>query len=272
MDHRGRVRQLLRSEPLRHPKIVLLILVGLEADRTLKSNFFPGLLEGLLGSLGIATSGEGDPPTSSCEGAGHAWSTAVCQAISRIEQKEVEAPGAVGLPPSLDLCYEEDYLEKQRHLIPPIFSDSLFIPKMAKVVFKVVKPPVVLKALPSSSSHEVPSALNQPEDGGPKLEASKPEESAPSASQPSERVQEQISGASDIDSGKADEPIPEEEQPRQSLKVKLPLGLLKRSHKATTSGSKDGATPSKVQKELVQAVQKGSPRSPGSPCLDPQSR
>ena len=55
--------------------------------------------------------------------------------------------------------------------------------------------------------------------------------------------------ASDTDSGKADEPIPEEELPRRSLKVKLPLGLLKRSHKAMTSGSKDGATPSKVQKE-----------------------
>ena len=65
---------------------------------------------------------------------------------------------------------------------------------------------MVLKALPSASSHEVPSALNQPEDSGPELEASKLEESAPSASQPSEQVQEQISRASDTDSGKADEP------------------------------------------------------------------
>ena len=56
-------------------------------------------------------------------------------------------------------------------------------------------------------------------------------------------------GSSDTDSGKADEPTPEEEQPRRSLKVKLPLGLLKCSHKATTSSSKDGATPSKVHKE-----------------------
>ena len=223
--------------------------MGLAADRPLESNFFPGLLEGLLGSLGIAASGEGNPPTSFCEGAGHAWSTAMHQAISQIEQKEVEAPGAVGFPPGLDLHYEEDFLKKQRHLIPPIFSDPLLIPKMAKAVFKMVKPPVVLKALPSASSHEVPSALNRPEDGGPELEASKPEESAPSTSQPSEQVQEQISGASDTDSGKADEPIPEEEQPRRSLKVKLSLGLLKHSHKATTSGSKDGATPSKVRKE-----------------------
>ena len=112
MDHRGRVRQLLHSEPLRHPEVVLLVLVGLAADRPLKINFFPGLLEGLLGSLGITASREGNPPTSSHEGAGHAWSTAMREAISQIEQKEVEVPGAVGLPQGLDLRYEEDFLEK----------------------------------------------------------------------------------------------------------------------------------------------------------------
>ena len=111
-DHRSRVHQLLHSEPLRHPKVVLLILVGMAADRPLESDFFPGLLEGLLGSLGIAASGEGNPPTSSREGASHAWSTAVCEAISWIERKEVEAPGAVGLPQGLDLHYEEDFLKK----------------------------------------------------------------------------------------------------------------------------------------------------------------
>ena len=250
MDHRGRVRQLLHSEPLRHPEVVLLILVGMAADRPLKSNFFPGLLEGLLGSLGIAAPGEGNPPSSSWEGAGHAWSSAVCETILQIEQKEVEALGAVGLPQGLDLCYEEDFLKKQRHQIRPMFSDLLFIPNMPKAVFKVVKPPVVLKVLPSANSREVPSATNQPEDGGPELEVSELKESAPGTSQPCQQVQKQISEASNTDSGKADEPAPEEEQPPRSLKVRLPLKLLKCGNKAMTSGSKDGATPSKVWKEL----------------------
>ena len=76
------MRELLRSEPLRHPEVIPLIMVGLAADRPIESNFFPSLLEGLLGSLGIAAPGEGNPPTSSHEGAGHAWSTAMCEAIS----------------------------------------------------------------------------------------------------------------------------------------------------------------------------------------------
>ena len=157
--------------------------------------------------------GEGNPPSSSREGVGHAWSSAVCEAILWIEQKEVEAPRAVGLPQGLDLHYEEDFLKKQRHQMPPIFSDLLFIPHMAKVVFKVVKPPVVLKALPSANSCEVPSTPNQPEDGGPELEVSELKESTPSTSQPCQQVQEQISEASNTDSDKADEPTPEEEQP-----------------------------------------------------------
>ena len=93
-DHQGRVCELLRSKPLRHPEVVPLIMVGLAADRPIESNFFPGLLEGLLGNLGMAAPGEGNPPTPSREGAGHAWSTAVHEAISQIEQKEVGAPEA----------------------------------------------------------------------------------------------------------------------------------------------------------------------------------
>ena len=84
-DHQGKVHQLLCSEPLRHPEVAPLILVGLAAERPIESNFFPGLLEGLLGSLGITAAGESNPPSSSREGAGHAWSTAVGAAISRIE-------------------------------------------------------------------------------------------------------------------------------------------------------------------------------------------
>ena len=207
------MRELLRSKPLRHPEVIPLIMVGLAADRPLKSNFFPGLLEGLLGSLGIAASGEGNPPTSSREGAGHAWSAAVHEAVSRIEQRDAEAPEAVGLPPSLDLRYEEAFLEMQRHLIPPVFSDPLFIPKMAKAVFELAKPPVVLKVLPSAHRRVALSAPPQPESGGPKQVVLKSGEPIPSTSQPTPLGQEQISEASNTDSDRTDEPPPEKEPP-----------------------------------------------------------
>ena len=220
------------------------------ANRPLESNFFPGLLEGLLGRLGIAAPGESNPPTSSREGAGCLWSSAVRKAISQIEQREVETPGTAGLPQCLDLRYEVDFLKKRRHQIPAVFSDPLFIPNMAKVVYKVFKPPVVPKTFPSASGRKVPSISSQPEDGGPEPEVSEPKESAPSTPKLSQQVQERVTEASNTDSDKADEPTPEEEQPPQGLKVKISHKLRKRSSKATTSSSRDGATPSKVRKEL----------------------
>ena len=262
------MRELLRSEPLRHPEVTPLIMVGLAADRPIESNFFPSLLEGLLGSLGMAAPGEGNPPISSNEGTGRAWSTAVHGAISQTEQKEVEAPEAVGLPPNLDLQYKESFLEKQRHLIPPIFSDPLFIPKVAKAVFRVAKPLVVSKALPAACSHEVSSAPPQPGGGGPEQQVLKLEEPIPSTSQSTPEVQEQISEASNTDSDRADEPPPEREPPRRTLKVRLPLKLLKRGHQATASSSKDGVTPSKVCKEPeAEEAGVGTPTGPSEAAL-----
>ena len=165
-DHQSRVCQVLRSEPLRHAKVAQLVLVGMAADWPLESNFFPGLLEGLLGRLGIAAPGESKPPTSSREGAGHLWSSAMCEAILQIEQRDVKTPGSAGLPQCLDFHYEEDFLKKQSHQVPVVFSDPLFIPSMANAVY------------------------SQPEDGGPKPEKSELKESAPSTSKTSQRVQE----------------------------------------------------------------------------------
>ena len=120
---------------------------------------------------------------------------------------------------------------------------------MANAVYKVVKPPVVLKTFPSASSCKVPSVSNQPEDGGPKTEVSGLKESTPSTSKSSQQAQEQVTEASNTDSDKTDEPTPEKEQPPRGLKVKVSHKLRKRGSKAMTSSSKDGATPSKVRKE-----------------------
>ena len=107
-DHRGKVCQLLRSEPLRHPEVAPLVLVGLAAERPIESDFFPGLLEGLLGSLGIDAARESNSPLSSFKGAGCAWSTAVGTAISQIEQKDVKVLGTARLPHGLGPVSQED--------------------------------------------------------------------------------------------------------------------------------------------------------------------
>ena len=126
---------------------------------------------------------------------------------------------------------------------------------MANAVYKAFKPPVLPKASPSASGCKVPSVSSQPEDSGPKPEKSDPEksepkESSPSTSKTSQQVQEQVTKASNTNSDKTDELAPEKELPPRGLKVKITHRLRKCGNRAATSSSKDGATPTKVRKEL----------------------
>ena len=67
--HQSRVQQIVYGEPLKHTEVILWVLMGMAADQPVESNFFPGILEGLLWRLSIAAPGEKNPPTSSKEGA-----------------------------------------------------------------------------------------------------------------------------------------------------------------------------------------------------------
>ena len=67
--HQSRMCQIVYSEPLKHVEVALRVFIGMAADQPVESNFFPGILEGLLERLGIAAPEETNPPTSSREGA-----------------------------------------------------------------------------------------------------------------------------------------------------------------------------------------------------------
>ena len=244
-------------------------MVGLAMGRPLESNPFPALLDGLVGSLGMAGSGEGSPLTpTTLGGAGHAWSTAVCGTVSLAEQRDAAAPEALGLTSSLGLRFEETFLGTQRHLVPPVLSDPLSIPRMAKEVFELANPLEGSKVLPSAHHHVALPAPLQPESSGLKQGVWKPGKPIPSTSQPTPTVQEQISKASDNDSDETDEVSPEREPPRRSLKVKLPLTLRKRSRQTTASGSRDDTMPSKVRKELeTEEVEADTPTGPSEVAL-----
>ena len=83
------------------------------ADQPMESNFFPSILDGLLGRLGIAAPGEKNPPTSSKEGAARLWASAVLDAVQKTENRQVqlETSGSSGMPLGLHIIYEEDFLK-----------------------------------------------------------------------------------------------------------------------------------------------------------------
>ena len=66
--HASRVQELVQVPELGELEVSQLVLVGLAMDQPLKANFFPGILEGLAGRLGLMPPGMTDPPTSSRAG------------------------------------------------------------------------------------------------------------------------------------------------------------------------------------------------------------
>ena len=81
---------------------------------------------------------------------------------------------------------------------------------MARAVFEAVRPPVVLKAFPSASTHGAVLAPLGPKGGEPGPEALKSEEHTPSTLLSSLQVPGQSSIASDTDSGHVEETTVEE--------------------------------------------------------------
>ena len=67
--YQSRARQIIYNEPMENIEVLLWVILGMAVDQPVESNFFPGILEGLLGRLSIAAPGEKNPPTSAEEGA-----------------------------------------------------------------------------------------------------------------------------------------------------------------------------------------------------------
>ena len=139
-------------------------------DQPIESNFFPGILEGLLGRLGIAAPGEKNPPTSAKEGAARLWASAVLNAVQKMEKRQVrlETSGSTGMPSGLHLNYEEDFLNYQSHQVPAVFTDPLFLPNMINSVYQLVMPPVLSGAPPFATAQDhptIPLELGDDRDG-----------------------------------------------------------------------------------------------------------
>ena len=157
--HQSRVCQIVYSEPLKHVEVALQVLMGMAADQPVESNFFSGILEGLLGRFGIAAPGEDIPPTSSKEAAAQLWASAVVDAVQKTERRWVRlgTSESSGMPPRLHLNYEEDFHSYRSHQVPGVFTDPLFLPNMVNSVYKLVGPLVLAKAPPFTTANDRPT-------------------------------------------------------------------------------------------------------------------
>ena len=157
--HQSRARQIVFGEPMENIEVLLWVILGVAVDQPVESNFFPGILEGLLGRLGIAAHGEKNSPTSAKEGVARLWASAVLNAVQKTEKRQVrlETSGSSGMPSGLHLNYEEDFLNYRSHQVPGVFTDPLFLPNMVNSVYKLVVPPVLSGAPPFTAAQDHPT-------------------------------------------------------------------------------------------------------------------
>ena len=263
--HQSRVHQIVYSKPLENIEVTLWVLLGVAADQSMESNFFPGILEGLLGRLGITAPGEKNHPTSAKEGAAQLWASAVLDAVQKMEKRQVrlETSGSSGMPSGLHLNYEEDFLNYRSHQVPGVFRDPLFLPNMVNSVYKLVIPPVLSRAPPFTAVNDrptipmesvydrddaVPPSPSPSTVGTPTAEKSK-------VGLPSTPIQ--IIGDSDTESDKTEnlEPEVDSSYSAQVFPPKSDCALRKWTHCKTDSvrDSKDGAPSPKrvtIKKEM----------------------
>ena len=215
--HQSRARQIVYSEPTENIEFLLRVILGVAVDQPVESNFFPGILEGLLGRLSITAHGEKNPPTSAKEGGAQLWASAVLNAVQKTEKRQVrlETSGSSGMPSGLHLNYEEDFLNYQSHQVPGVFTDPLFLPNMVNSVYKLVIPPILSGAPPFAAAQDRPTV---PQESGDDRDSTVPSSPSPStvcaptaekskAGLPATPIQ--VIGESDTESDKAENLEPE---------------------------------------------------------------
>ena len=122
--HNTRVWELARNPDLGLSDVSFRVLVGLMAWQPIEADLFPGILEGLVGSLGLSPAGTVNPPRSRQEGMMRRWATALRQAAyDPSDTGQGHALSAI--PLGLHLEYDEEFRSRRIGDIPPALTSSL---------------------------------------------------------------------------------------------------------------------------------------------------
>ena len=125
--HASRVRELVQVLGLAEIEVSQRVLIGLVMDQPLEANFFPGILEGLAGRLGLAPPGVTDPPTSFRAGMSRQWAAALREAVRRTEGRDIDLEQVMRtvVPLGLHLDYDLDFQNRRVDDIAPTLSSPL---------------------------------------------------------------------------------------------------------------------------------------------------
>ena len=162
-SHASKVQELVSLPTLAHKEVALRVVVGQAATPSLNTNVFTGILEGLIGRLGLSPPSTTGPPVSAREGISQQWASTIREAILKTEGRALHA-GLVTpdiLPPGLWLDRDPGLDSRELDVMAPVLTPALLSGLAANIV-GLERP----AASPLSASFEVKDSAKGFE-GGP---------------------------------------------------------------------------------------------------------
>ena len=140
-DHTSRVRELVQVPELTEGEVLQQVLIGIVAHQPLEANFFPGILEGLVGRLNLMPPSVTDPPTSVREGVARHWAATLKEAIRRTEGRHIDLGQVMStvVPHGLHLDYDLDFRTRRVDDIAPALTSPL-LPSLIGNIHQLERP------------------------------------------------------------------------------------------------------------------------------------
>ena len=121
------MQELVQVPELAEEEVSLRVIIGLGAHQPLEANFFPGILEGLVGRLSLVPPGVIKPPTSVQEGVAHRWSAALRESIQWTEGRDINLRQVTStvVPHGLHLDYDLGFRNRRVDDVAPTLTSPL---------------------------------------------------------------------------------------------------------------------------------------------------
>ena len=151
-SHANQVQELVSIPALAHEEVAHRVLISQVATPALNTNVFTGVLEGLMGRLGLLPPGATGPPLPVREGISRQWASTIREAVQKTEGRTFQAGLITSdiLPPGLRLDHDPSLDTEELDVMAPILTPAL-LSGLASNLVGLEK----FRASPLSSSFEI---------------------------------------------------------------------------------------------------------------------
>ena len=132
--HSDRMRELMQAPELAMEGVCEQVALGMLTQQPLEVDFLPGILEGLVGGLGLALPGATNPPVSVREGIARHWVTALRDAVKETEPRDPEEDFFNQVSRTVPLDYNMYFWSRRLGDIAPTFLSPLLPKQVSNIL------------------------------------------------------------------------------------------------------------------------------------------